>query len=188
MLFNLIDKNCLKILLLFSMSPGRKRIRREIKEEGKFNNITLDYALNKLVFFKMLNEKKKIYSLELENSFIKEFIEKRKSLSNLPLNIQYMLLDFIDKISLFKKIKSIILFGSYSKLIFTDKSDLDIAIIFDDNIVNQTSLEKKIFQIKQDLSKKYSKEIECHYFLDSDMKHKEDPLIKDIIRNGIVFV
>jgi len=185
---NIIDKNCAKILLFLAVSPGSRYSRKEIKEKTGMNNIPLDISLNALLNLKILNEENKIYSLNLENQLVQQFMKERQKIASLPLKIQYILLDFIGNAIKLKSIKQIILFGSYAKLIFTDKSDIDIAIIFSDKIKNKEIIEKKISNFGEKLIKKHKKKVQIHFFLESDLKHKEDPLIKDILKNGISFI
>jgi predicted nucleotidyltransferase len=188
MLINLIDKNCAKILLTFIMSPGRKWNRKEIRERTGLNNVPLDISLNKLLFLKIINEKNRIYSLNLDNTFVKNLLEEREILVNLPFNVQFALIDLIDGISKFRGIDRVILFGSYSKLVFTDNSDIDLAIIVKNGLEYEPKLEKQIFVISDKISKKHKKNIECHFFEEKDMKHKEDAMIRDILRNGRVLI
>jgi len=186
MLISIIDKNCAKILLFLAISPGSKYTRNEIKQYTQMNNVPLDIVLNKLNLLKMINKDKKIYNLNLGNPIIKFILEERKKIAGLPIKIQFIILEFIEAISRFKKIKSIILFGSYSKMIFHENSDVDIAVIVENMLESKIELERQIFPLLKRLSKKYKKEIEAHYFHESDLNHKEDPLIKDIVRNGIL--
>ena len=186
MLINFIDKSCAKILLFLAVSPGSNYRRNEIKDKIQLNNVTLDIALNKLIAFNILINKKKIYSLNISNELAKQVLNEVKGISSLPLIIQYLSLDLINKLIELKGIKSIILFGSYSKLIFSDKSDLDIAIILNNSIKNKFILDKKVSLISRKVSKKYKKEVHYYLLLESDLKHKNDPLIKDILRNGKV--
>lgn len=188
MLINLIDKNCAKVLLFLAISSGSRYNRKEIKEKTEINNLPLDLALRKLLTFNFVKKEKKLYFLNLDNNLAKIIIEERQRTANLPLKIQFILIDLIEIISKFCGIKNIILFGSYSKLIFTDKSDLDLAIILSKDIKNQVKIEKEIFKQAQKTSKKFKKEIQLHYFIEPDLKHKEDPLIADILRNGIFLI
>jgi predicted nucleotidyltransferase len=185
MLINLIDFNCAKILLLFLVSPGRNHNRKEIKEKTEMNNVPLDNSLKRLIFFKLIKQNNKIYSLNLENPIIEKLLLDRQVLINIPLKIQFILLELVYAISAHKEIAKVILFGSYSKLIFTEKSDIDIAIVLK-NKANLTKLEREIFSIKNKISKKHKKDIQTHFFEEDDLKHKEDPLIKDILMNGKV--
>ena len=188
MLINLIDKNCAKIVLFLAVSPGSNYRRNEIKDKTKLNNVPLDISLNKLIVLDIIKEKNKIYSLNVSNSVVKHIFDERKEISNIPLIVQYQLLDLIDKLIELKGMKNVILFGSYSKLIFSDKSDLDIAIILYNKVKNKVKIDKIISAIARKISMKYKKEIHAHLFLENDLKHKEDKLIKDILRNGRVLV
>lgn len=182
MLINLIDKNCAKIISLFAISPGSNYNRKEIQDWTKLNNLILDNSLNKLLFFKVILGNQKIYSLNFENYFIKEILKEEAKIVQLPLKVQFVLIDFINSLSKLK-INEVILFGSYSKLIFTEKSDIDIAIILK-NEKSKLKIEKMTGNFARKISKKYKKEIQIHFFNKNDLKHKEDPLIKDILRNG----
>jgi len=188
MIINLIDKNYTKILLFLAISPGSRYSRKEIKEKTEMNNVPLDNSLNALVNLKLIKEENKIYSLNLDNEIIRQLLKEKQKISNLPLKVQFILLDFIDYALNLKSIKNIILFGSYSKLIFSEKSDIDIAVVFADKIKNREKTEKKILAFEDKLSKKYRKEIQSHFFLEKDLKHKEDPLIRDILRNEMSLI
>ena len=185
MIINLIDKNYAKILLFLAISPGSRYSRKEIKEKTEMNNVPLDNSLNALISLRLIKEENRIYSLNLENENVQQLMKEKQKISNLPLKVQFILLDFSDYILNLKSISRIILFGSYSKLIFSEKSDIDVAVIFADKIKNREKAEKKILVFENKLSKKHKKSIQAHFFLEKDLKHKEDPLIKDIVRNGI---
>lgn len=183
MIINLFNKNIAKILLLFSLSPGSKYSRNEIKLKTRMNNVPLDNSLSELLTLKAINQKDRLYFINLENNLIMQIIEdSRKRLSNLPLNVQTEITEFISDISKIENIPKIILFGSYSKLIFSDKSDIDIAVIL--NSKENKKIEKKIESVALKISNKYKKDIQPHFFTNQDLKHKEDPLIKDILKNG----
>jgi DNA polymerase sigma len=188
MLYNLLDKNCARIILLFATSPGRNHRRKEIQKWTNLNNVPLDISLNKLSVLKILREKDNLYSFNLESEIVQKLIEEEKLLLNVPLKVQFALIDSIDALSKIWQIKNIILFGSYSKLIFTDKSDMDLAIILGNNVKDKEKIEKQIFAIAKKLSKKHKKEIHYTLFSESDLKHKEDLLIKDIVQNGKVLI
>jgi len=185
MLLNLIDKNCAKVILFLAISPGSRYSRKEIKEKAMINNVPLDTALNKLLTLSLLKEEKRIYSLNIESATVKEILRERGRISNLPLKIQFLLLGLVSDISKTRGIKKIILFGSYSKLIFTENSDIDLAVILGKKTKNRAKIEKSIHVLSEKISKKNKKVIQIHFFSEDDLKHKEDPLIKDILRNGV---
>ena len=182
MLINLINKSSAKIILFLETSPGRRYLRKEIREKTEINNIPLDNSLAEMLNFKLIERRGKLYSLNLENPITKQILEETREINTLPLKIKFLLLDFTSSISKFKGVKNIILFGSYSKLIFTEKSDIDIAIIFE---TGNEKARKKISNISNNLSKKYNKTIQEHFILDEEQKkHKKDAFIKDVLQNG----
>lgn len=194
MISDLFDKNIVKILTFFSISPGSKYNRKEIKEKTKMNNLPLDNALIRLLKSEILKQEKNLYFLNLnEPSEVKDlwkyiyhvYYDKFHSL---PFDIFYILIEISDKLSLIKSIKNIFLFGSYAKLIYKEDSDVDIAIIFYKKIKDKMREEKKINKIIAKIEKKNKKRIEIHFFSEEDLKHKEDPLIKDIIKNNIQII
>ena len=187
MISNIFNKDAVKILSYLLISPGSKYTRNEIKEKTKMNNIPLDKTLTKLIILKILKKEKNLLMLNLGQEEAKEIIIKIKEdfkKLNLPHNIFSTTLDISDKLAELKYIRKAILFGSYAKLIYSDNSDIDIAIILDVKVKNLNKLKKIIEKDINKISKKNKKEIELHFFNESDLKHKEDALIKDILRNG----
>ena len=170
-----------------TISPGSRYIRREIKEKTEIHNVPLDNSLAELLTSKLIERKGKLYFLNVENRIIKEMLEEIEEIKSLPLKVQFILLEFVKSILAIRGIENIILFGSYSKLIYSDKSDIDVAVIFKEENENEGT-KKRISHIAREISKKHKKEIQEHFFTKSDMKHKEDPLIKDILRNGKVLI
>lgn len=190
MISNLFDKNIVKILAFFLISPGSKYTRKEIKEKTGMNNVPLDKTLNELMKTDIVKKERNLFILNpaetpeikgLKNIILADYREK---LNSLPLQIFYILFDISDRFSSLKDIKEIFLFGSYAKLIYSEDSDIDIAIIFYKRIRNEKKIEKKINKEIEKIEKKYKKQIEGHFFDESDLKNKKDPLIKDIIRNS----
>ncbi len=183
MIVDLFDKNIAKVLSFFLISPGSKWTRKEIKEKTEMNNVPLDNALNKLLSLGIIRQEKNLLMLNPEDEF-KEIINRiRKEFVelNLPLRIFYIVAEISNKLSEISWIKNIYLFGSYAKLIYHEKSDIDLAIILDNKIKNKEKIEKNINKIIEKLNRKNKRKIEVHFFLEKDMKAK-DPLIKDILR------
>lgn len=186
MISNIINKNLIKIIAYLVISPGSRYTRKEIKEKTSMNNTPLDDAIAKLKLLKIIKKEKSLYSINLESErtkSISELLKTEYSKYNLSYNNFIILLEILDKISKFSHIEDIILFGSYSKLVHTDRSDIDIAIISSNKLNNK--IEAKIKKALNNLSEKEKKIIEPHLFTTKEIKeNKSDPLIKDIIRNG----
>jgi len=186
MILDILDRNIVKILALFSISPGSKFTRNEIKEKTLLYNTPLDLTLTTLINNNLLIKEKRFISLNWENDSLKSIIEIFKKehtrFKELPLNIYFILLDISYRLSSIKKIENIFLFGSFAKLIHTEKSDVDLAIILKkENKELIKNIKKEINKIE----KKYHKTIEEHFFEKKDL-NKSDPLIKEIKRNNVV--
>ncbi|MBU1199579.1 MAG: nucleotidyltransferase domain-containing protein [Nanoarchaeota archaeon] len=186
MITAIFDKNIVKILTLVSISSGSKFQRKEIKDKLIINNVPLDKALSTLVKTGILKQEKRLYSMNFEYKHANEILRIIKSehirFKEVPLKVYFALIDSSASLSQIQGIHKAYLFGSYAKLIYTDKSDVDIAIFFDQE---SSKLKKLVNQAIHKIEKKYSKNIETHYFNKKDLK-KKDPLIKEILRNNVV--
>ncbi len=175
----LFEKDIFKVLSLFGISPGSRFKRNEIKEKTLLYNVNLDKALNKLVNIDLLKKDKNYYQINFENDIkdkiLNLVIKEYKRLREIPFKVYLLVIDLMGGISKNKKIE-VYLFGSYAKLIYKENSDVDIAII--GKKLNEKFLNK--------LEDKYKLKIEIHYFNKNEFyKNKKDPLIKEIIKNGI---
>lgn len=188
MLSDVFDKECIKILTLFSISPGSKFTRNELKAKSFMNNVTLDAALHNLVKNKFLMKQKRFFSVNFGNETAREIVvglARREHLlfKEIPLKILFLIMDFSKNASEQRAISQIYLFGSYSKLIYTEKSDVDLAVVLD---ADNKTLEKMLGKYAKRLEKKYNTDVQLHFFVKRDMKQK-DKLISEILRNGICF-
>ncbi len=186
MISQIFTQDCFKVMVLFSLSPGSRFNRTEIKSKVKLNNVPLDKALLSLLASEAVKREKNYYSVNLESEYAKKILElcnkQYKQLRELPLDVFYLLMDLIFCFSLVKGTE-LFLFGSYAKLIYKEGSDVDLAVLSR----YQNSLEKKkIDKIINKLEKNYHKKVELHHFeRKSFYKNKRDPLVKGILRDGI---
>ena len=115
-MLNLINRNSAKIILFLAISPGSRYLRKEIKEKTGIFNLTLDSALKELLTLKVIKEENRLYSLNFENALTDFLLKEIKNkFLNLPLKIQFIILEFVGNIDKLKGIEKIILFGSYVK-------------------------------------------------------------------------
>src|SRR3989344_7771269 len=132
-MMTLLKNNAAKILAVFSLSPGSRLNRKTIKEKTKMNNIILDKTLNQLVNFNFLSKDKIYFVLNFKNketqNILKIISEDYNKLKQMPLYSYFMILDIFEEISKIKNIGNVYLFGSYSKLIFKENSDIDFAVV-----------------------------------------------------------
>ncbi len=184
MISQIFDDNVFKVIALFALSPGSRFRRKEIQEKTKLNNVPLDKALSKLMSTGILKKENGLYSINHEDRSSGQIITlaslQHKELKNLPLNVYLLLVDLVSEFSVFKNIE-LWLFGSYSKLVYTEKSDIDMAILGKNEIDK-----KETRKILRKLEKQHGKEIEEHFFdKNTFYKNKKDPLVKEILQNGI---
>ena len=179
MISSLFEKDIFKVLSLFGISLGSRFKRNEIKDKTLLYNVNLDKALNKLINLGLLKKDKNYYQVNFENEVKDKIfgpvIKEYKRMREIPFKVYLLLIDLIEEPSKNKETE-IYLFGSYAKLIYKENSDVDIAVI--GGKINAKLINK--------LEKKYGLKIELHYFKkDEFYKNKKDPLIKEIIKNGI---
>mgnify|MGYP001604819941 CR=1 FL=1 len=79
------------------------------------------------------------------------------------------------------RIEKVYLFGSYAKLIYTDRPDVDLAIILEKG--DKGTIDK-IKKSVNKIEKKYGRSLELHFFEEKDMQQR-DPIIKEILRNNV---
>jgi len=187
MINQIFNNDIFKILTLFSLSPGSRFNRKTVKEKTRMNNMPLDNALAKLMSGSILKKAENYYSINLEDERAKQIIQivskEYKNLRELPLDVYFLLADLVDGLSQIKNIQ-VYLFGSYSKLVYSDKSDVDIAIISNDAL-DKERVEKIIAKVE----KSYKKNVEVHYFDGSAFyKNEKDPLVKGIIKDGVILI
>lgn len=184
MIVQVIVKDIAKILTVFSLSPGSRFNRNLIKEKTLLNNIPLDKSLNFLLQTGLIKKEKRLYSLDLNNRHCRKILElisaQYKELKEIPFKVYFVIVDLLHELSSYKQIE-LYLFGSYSKLIYTEKSDIDIALL--------SAKKHNISKIVNKLEGRYNVSIEIHYFNQNEFyKNKKDPLIKDILNNGIKII
>lgn len=184
MIIQLFNKNITKVLTVFSISPGSRFQRKELKEKTGMNNVNLDDALSLLLNSSIIKREKRFFYLNFEDSNGKELIglvsRQYKALREVPLKVYFAIIELIYSLSKFEV--DAYLFGSYAKLVYEEDSDIDIAIISDKvSAKGKRAIGKFIGKLEA----KYKKSIEVHYFSREFYKNKKDPLVKDILKNGI---
>ena len=180
----IFDKDSFKILSLFSRTPESGFNRSQIKEKTTMNNVPLDNALAKLLTTKILIKEGNIYRINFDNKYAKRILKivskQYRDLNELPLNVYFSLIDIVDNLSSMKKIE-VYLFGFYSGSDYSEKSDIDIALLVPKKIGV-----KRLNKLTEKPEKNYGKKIKIHDFIKDDFyKKKSDPQVTDILQNGI---
>lgn len=76
---------------------------------------------------------------------------------------------------------NVYLFGSFSQGTSNEYSDLDVAIIFNNTVENQTEQEDKLWQLTREVDSR----IEPVSFTIKDFEENENPLVYEIKTKGI---
>ncbi|WP_424359654.1 nucleotidyltransferase family protein [Methanocella sp. MCL-LM] len=178
------DKDGFKVLTVFSISPGSRYKRNELKEMTRLNNVPLDNVIVRLVNCGILRIEKNLYQLSFEKEETKKLIEivsqQYKELRELPLSVFFLLADAVDVLSAVKGIE-VYLFGSYAKLVYREKSDVDLAVI-----LKAGQKTPDYVKLSMKLEKVYGKKVQIHDFESEGFyKNKKDPLVSEILRNGV---
>lgn len=173
--------------LLFEM-PRKIVGRKELFEHTRLGNAPLSEGLQRLtaanILIKEKKEKKESYYLNLGNEkvlLLRELWEKeRKDLRYLDYDLKIIISEIARQLVVLPGIKDIILFGSQAKGTASIRSDIDLAVIFKEKIVNEIEISKIIKLMKE----KFGKDIQVHYFTGKNFTDK-DSLAREIKKEGI---
>ncbi len=186
MIAQIFDSNTFKILTVMSLSRGSRFQRKELKDRTRMNNVILDKTLQMLFNSGIIKKEGKYFAFNLENKYAKQIsellLQQYRELKELPLNAYFSISDAVSFLSRFKL--ELFLFGSYSKLIFKETSDIDLAVISDTIGGHKKEISKNL----QKIERKYGKTIELHYFGSDFHKNRKDPIVSEILKNGIKLI
>lgn len=148
----MLTKKQLDILAPLTKNPFKALTRQQIKEQAEENsNNQLAKTLSKLKTLELINEKKVgktyTYTPNLDNHLYYPYLEII-NFGKLPEIIQQSIKRIKRRLYNETTWFSIIIFGSYANNEATDESDLDVAILTD-NEENKKRIEKGIYLAKQ---------------------------------------
>ncbi|MBS3121366.1 nucleotidyltransferase domain-containing protein [Candidatus Woesearchaeota archaeon] len=181
-------KSSWRILKLLFETPRKKVSRKELFEYTSLGNAPLSNGLNRLVkagiIIKEKNGKKEFYYVNLDNEYtklIKEIIEKeKKDIKFLDYDLYVILSEFLRMLLEVCDVDEVILFGSHAKGNASISSDIDIAVVFSDDL----SGEIEVTKIVKKLESKFEKIIQVHFFTAKTFS-KKSKLVNEIRRDGI---
>ena len=172
---------------------GQGFTKEDIKSITSLGGNSLFNSLNLLVKNDIVNVKKKgkrsYYNLNLANSYSKKIVEiadlERRELNAMDIKITIMLREYVRKIVDLIEVKNIYIFGSIVKNSYSEKSDIDIAIIVNSklSIKERVELEK----VGESIEKRFGREIQQHIFTIEEFEGK-NKLIEQIHRDGIKLI
>ena len=177
-----ITENTLHVLSLFTNDFGREYYIREVKKLLKISPRTAQLILEDLedkgVIESKIRGKIRTYKIKL-SEFTKRyfvFVEQYKAIAFLEKNL--MIKEIVEKIT--PNIKGIgIIFGSYAKGIENKESDLDIFVAGNYN-------KEEIKRVSKNLGIDIS--VKCYPMKTFERNINKDILLKEILKNHIVFV
>lgn len=182
-------KSTWRILSLLLETPRKPVSRVELLRYTRLGNAPLSRGLDRLVHAGIVvlekRGKKEFYYVNERNEYLLSLREiwnlERKSLRNLPYDINLILSEFLRGINEnCLDISKIVLFGSHAKGTASVNSDIDIAVVFSDDLKQEI----KVTQIVRKLEKQFKIKIQVHYFTGNGFGGK-NKLVEEIKRDGI---
>jgi uncharacterized protein len=181
-------KSTWRILSLLFETPRKLVSRKELFTYTKLGNAPLSNGLKRLVKANILiqqkNGKKESYYINQDNLYSKLIMElwqtEKINIRQLDYDIKVIVSEFIRMLLDVADVKKIILFGSWAKGNASVNSDIDLALIFLDEIKNELEITK----LTKDLSKQFKKDIQVHYFTEKSF-NKKNKLTNEIKNDGI---
>ena len=177
-----VTENTLQVLALFTNDFNREYYVREVEKLLKISPRTAQLILEDLEDKGVLESKTrgkiKIYKIRLSESAKRYlvFVEQYKAIAFLEKNL--LIKEFVEKIS--PHIKGIgVIFGSYAKGMEDKGSDLDIFVAGDCD-------KDEIKRVSKNLGIGIS--IKCYPLKSFEKNINRDILLKEILKNHIVFV
>lgn len=183
-------KSTWRILSLLFETPRKPVSRSELFKFTKLGNAPLSRGLKRLARAELLVWQKRgnkdFYYVNESNRYIQDLKRlwetEKKSLRNLPFSITLVLNEFLrglnDSVT---GIEQVILFGSQAKGTASIHSDIDLALIFEDDLTPEIFITK----IVKKLEKQFKLKIQTHYFTSLGFKAK-NKLTEEIRRDGII--
>ena len=111
---------------------------------------------------------------------------ERKALNYLPWHTATVLREFVRKALEGLPVKGVILFGSQARRTARESSDIDIALILSRELTTVEHL--SLTEIADGLEKRFHVQVQPHPFTEEQFSRTDDPLIKEIKRDGVQLV
>lgn len=182
-----------RILLVLSEAPGQGITKEEIRKITKLGGNSLFKSINLLTKNNIINYKKfgkrTYYYLNLNNKYSKNIVEiinlEKKENNNMDQKILIILRELIRKIIDLIDVENIYVFGSIVKHSYSEKSDIDLALI----IGKELSVKEKVEleKIKEGIEKRFKRKIETHVFKKGEFNYK-NKLAEQVQRDGVMLI
>ncbi len=185
-------KSTWRILSLLLETPRKPVSRTELFNYTKLGNAPLSKGLGRLVSFGLVilekRGKKQRYYINERSPLIKPIRDlwmiEKDSLRNLPYGLNLILNEFIRSLNeASDKIEQVYLFGSQAKGTATIHSDIDLAVIFKNNLKQEIA----VTRIVNNIEKQFAVKIQVHFFTENIFSSKTR-LVEEIKNSGIKLI
>lgn len=179
-------KSSWRVLELMAETPGREYTRPELKKYTHLGNKSLSSALQRFTLAGILLEKKNTYSLNMSSEIVSVLVKKvkhaRAAVGHLDYDTYVVLNEFTRKIlNKLSGVRKVLLFGSVARGTASESSDIDIALVVKKY---DKKTKEKVYGIIEKLESRYKREIQVHYFTESELKDKKDNLAEQVRKEG----
>ena len=184
-------KSTLRVLNLLFETPRKPVSRPELFKHTKLGNAPLTKALDRLTHAGILTlenkGKKEFYYINQRHAYASHLYtlwqQEQQFIRNLPYSLTSLLSECVRNLhDHFPNIDQIILFGSHAKGTASARSDIDLAIIFQNESYNELELTR----ITHQLETQYTAHIQTHIFTLKAFNTQKHKLLKEIKQDGIV--
>jgi len=185
------SKSVWRVLSVLTESPGQGITKEEIKKITKLGGNSIFNSINILLKNDLIISnkvgKRTYYKINLTNNYsilIKDILDlEKKDLNGLDPKVVILLREFSRVVNDIVDVKSVYVFGSIVKNSYTEKSDVDIAVVLNKEM--QTKERIEIEKIDEKLEKRFGREIQVHFFMEKEFKQLKNTLVEQVHRDGI---
>ncbi|MFH1127169.1 MAG: nucleotidyltransferase domain-containing protein [archaeon] len=185
------SKASFRILSVLTKHPGRGFTKEDIKKMTRLGGNSIFRTMNILEKNSIItgnkSGRKTYYRLNLCNKYIPHITGichmEREDLNNMDSEIATMLREYTRQIADAIEVDSVYVFGSTVKNNYTTNSDVDIALVFKEDIDSNSRL--KLKDISRKVETRFKKDIDEHIFKKEDFMKRTIPYSEAVHRDGI---
>ena len=183
-----------RILGVLADAPGQGITKEEIRKITKLGGNSLFKSVNLILHNNLIlsdkHGKRRYYKLNLNNKYVKHIIEiinlEKQDTNNLNPKILIILKEYIRQIFGLINLGGAYVFGSVVKSSYSEKSDIDVAVITKKEISARERID--IEKISENVEKRFGREIQTHFFSENEFAKSKTSLVEQIHRDGIKLI
>lgn len=173
----------IRIMRLLLSYPNKDFLISEIEKYTGAKGGNLYRALRKLKTYGIIIKNSNLYRVNFSHQLIQSlnsiFEKEKKYFQNIDQKELNIISDLTNELlKHYTDIEDIILFGSVSRGMYSDKSDLDLMVI---KQKTSNRIELDVAKIR----KKYARKIQLFFHTPKEFNESKEPLIKEVKREGI---